>query len=228
MRLDPAGLSVTFLLMANRPALFERLHRLGWHSDMIEEWVRGLRLQPGQTILDVGCGPGMLTRRLAGMGMRATGFDQSGAMLRRAKRGGVVQQDGLAFVQGDAHSLPFEDGAYDHAIAASLVNVAANPLGVVGEMRRATAVGGTVSFLVPSAGMTAAVADYVARHRLHGFSAAALRAWASRAPKMTADEATFLLGQAGLGDITIRQLLEGMVVIATGTRVGRWPSPTLR
>ena len=69
---------------------------------------RELLAPPGATsgarLLDVGCGTGEETRALPGS---SVGLDASAAMIgEAARRGGV-------FVRGDAHALPFRDGAFD-------------------------------------------------------------------------------------------------------------------
>jgi SAM-dependent methyltransferase len=56
--------------------------------------------------LDIACGTGFLTRHLRG---DVVGLDASGRMLEVAR----AQAPQVRFEQGDALSLPFEDGAFD-------------------------------------------------------------------------------------------------------------------
>jgi SAM-dependent methyltransferase len=66
---------------------------------------------PGASVLDVGCGPGHLTHRLAELGLDATGVDLDPAMIERAvSRGG-------RYLVADAALLPFEDGAFDIVVS---------------------------------------------------------------------------------------------------------------
>jgi SAM-dependent methyltransferase len=67
---------------------------------------------PGASVLDVGCGPGHLTRRLAALGFDATGIDLDPAMIERA-----TARAGGHYLAADAASLPFEDGAFDLAVS---------------------------------------------------------------------------------------------------------------
>ena len=67
---------------------------------------------PGASVLDVGCGPGHLTRRLAARGLDATGVDLDPAMIERA-----TGRAGAEYLLADAASLPFETGTFDLAVS---------------------------------------------------------------------------------------------------------------
>lgn len=81
-----------------------------------------LALLPGERVLDVGCGSGVVTRDLARRvvpGGRVVGLDASTALLTVADE--LAAETGLAdhitWREGDARALPFGDNAFDAAIA---------------------------------------------------------------------------------------------------------------
>lgn len=79
---------------------------------IIEEARRAMEGIPVPSVLDVGCGTGMLSERLlsAFPSCRLTGVDLSPAMVERAR----ARLAGRAEVrEADAERLPFHDGAFD-------------------------------------------------------------------------------------------------------------------
>jgi SAM-dependent methyltransferase len=70
--------------------------------------------QPGERILDLGCGTGQLTQAIAESGARVTGLDSSPAMIEAARR----EFPGLPFVLADAADFSFPqpfDAVFSHA-----------------------------------------------------------------------------------------------------------------
>jgi SAM-dependent methyltransferase len=68
--------------------------------------------QPGR-VLEVGCGEGEFSERLAGeLGVEIVALDQSSRMVELARARGVDAR------VGDVQELPFEDGSFDVAVAA--------------------------------------------------------------------------------------------------------------
>lgn len=70
--------------------------------------------QPGETLLDVGCGTGWFTRRFAaGSGWNITGVDNDTARLGFARAHGRNER----YLEGDARALPFADASMDCVIS---------------------------------------------------------------------------------------------------------------
>src|SRR5436309_12098896 len=75
--------------------------------------VRAIDPRPGQRILDVATGTGMVAFALADCGAEVVGLDQSEAMLGAARTRLVRSPqvaDRVRFVPGQAERLPFADG----------------------------------------------------------------------------------------------------------------------
>lgn len=89
---------------------------------MIAEWVPRVlalvALQPGEKVLDVACGTGVLTRAAAGAvghGGSVSGVDISPDMLSLARKISDGRFSVIEWRECDAQSLPFEDRIFDVA-----------------------------------------------------------------------------------------------------------------
>ena len=76
--------------------------------------VQGLAPQPGDSLLDIGCGTGWFTRRAAADDLVATGLDPNSAWLDYAR---AHSNPALGWVEGDARDLPFADASFDHVLS---------------------------------------------------------------------------------------------------------------
>lgn len=94
-----------------------------------------LRPTPGASVLDVGCGTGYFTRRLAQTGLRATGIDPDTAAIEYAKSKTVADE---RYLVGDACALPFPDRYFDYAVAITSFCFIADPQRALTELARVT------------------------------------------------------------------------------------------
>jgi SAM-dependent methyltransferase len=107
--------------------------------------VERLGVSEGIEVLDVGTGTGNFAIPAAAAGVRVVGLDltpeQLSAARARAEESGVE----VEWVEGDAESLPFEDGRFD--IVASMFGVIFAPRHAVAaaELRRVCKRGGTIA-----------------------------------------------------------------------------------
>jgi ubiquinone/menaquinone biosynthesis C-methylase UbiE len=222
--LAPAGWTAYSLAMlALSPhRFFARLARLGWYGGMLGDWVGGLHLPPASRVLEVGCSAGSLSHALARRGHAVAGVDRSARAIRLARAAMVADPARPVFTQADARQLPFASASFDATLAASLLNVVAEPQQLVAEMARVTIPGGIVTLLFPTARLSAVAArQFTARHALAGFAAQALGLWAALARKLEPEAAERLLAAERLTDISSARYLDGMIGASTGRRSTR-------
>jgi len=77
-----------------------------------------MRLAETDNVLDVGCGAGWLSRRIAALVPegRVVGMDISDEMIRVARRTSL-EHDNLLYVTGEAREIPWEANFFTHAIS---------------------------------------------------------------------------------------------------------------
>jgi ubiquinone/menaquinone biosynthesis C-methylase UbiE len=100
---------------------------------------------PGDKMLDVGCGGGLVVCAFAQAVHHATGIDVTPAMLARGRAN--AQQKGLANVtwdRGDVKSLPYPDATFTLVVSRFTFHHFLDPLAVLKEMVRVCAPDGRV------------------------------------------------------------------------------------
>jgi SAM-dependent methyltransferase len=103
-------------------------------------------VHPGDRALDVGCGPGGLTRALADVvgASSVAAIDPSTSFVAACRE----RVPGADVRQGAAEALPFEDGAFDVVLSQLVVNFMRDADAGVAEMRRVARDGGRVGSCV--------------------------------------------------------------------------------
>jgi SAM-dependent methyltransferase len=129
-----------------RPALTRLVSRQSV-PDAILLSLAMLSPEPGDYVLDVGCGTGNFTRAIGrrlveGDGL-VVGLDLSAPMLRHAevlRRGELLNT--VRYVRGDAHRLPFADGVFDAVHCAGSLQLMPDPQRALSELVRVLKPGG--------------------------------------------------------------------------------------
>jgi SAM-dependent methyltransferase len=107
---------------------------------------------PGQRVLDVACGTGVVARTAAPLVApdgQVTAVDLNEAMLTVARRSAGDAE--VEWRQGDAGELPFDDGSVDVAVCQMALMFFPDRVRALREMRRVVRPGGKVAVCVPAA-----------------------------------------------------------------------------
>jgi SAM-dependent methyltransferase len=117
--------------------------------DYREELLRAAAVQPGESVLDVGCGCGWSTIAIARAadGGRVVGVDLSGGMLDVARTRAAEAGLAIELEQADAQVHPFETDAFDVAISSFGVMFFADVEAAFANLGRAVRPGGRVAFV---------------------------------------------------------------------------------
>jgi ubiquinone biosynthesis O-methyltransferase len=203
--------------LSELPAAYRKWREsdLGRITDRIEEKLILDLIGPvsGKGLLDVGCGDGVLSVRLAQSGADVTGLDSEPRMLvaarRRANESGVQ----VSFIEGAAQALPLDGGSFDIVVAVTMLCFVADPEHAVHEMARVLRPGGRLVI-----GDLGRWSSWAARRRIAGW----LGSMTWRAARFrTTGELRRLAFEAGLLVETVR----GAVYYPPCNLCARWLSP---
>lgn len=148
------------------PRLQRRVQRYGWDRAVVayeQGWRAQLEpaqslmlemvdLQPGERVLDVACGTGLISFRAAeavGETGAVVGTDISGQMVETARRVAAEHDvDNSSFERADAEELPFADHSFDAAVCGLGLMYVPDPVKALSEMRRVLRPGGRAAAAV--------------------------------------------------------------------------------
>jgi SAM-dependent methyltransferase len=151
--------------------------------------VRMADASPDDTVLDVACGPGLLTCAFARVVRHAVGIDITPAMLDQARQ--TQQEQGLnnvSWQSGDVRSLPYPDHHFSIVVSRFAFHHLQDPLGALKEMVRVCKPAGRV-----------VVADMApAPEKADALNAEERLRDPSHVRAMTVEELRSLFAQAGL------------------------------
>ena len=139
----------TFQLQITAAELYEQKFVPAIFAEWAPLLIDAAGISPGQSVLDVGCGTGIVARQAADqLGDTGTvvGVDLNDAMLAVARR---LRPD-IDWRKGDAGALPFPAGQFDAVLCQMALMFFPDRIAAMREMARVGRSGGVVALAVPA------------------------------------------------------------------------------
>jgi ubiquinone/menaquinone biosynthesis C-methylase UbiE len=117
------------------------------HSDITEQTLALMDLEPTDRVLDLGCGTGWASRRMASLANEVIGLDVADEMLRRAEQASAGINN-VRYVWGSAEKIPVADNSFTKVLSVESFYYYADQGKVLDELRRVTSPGGRLFILI--------------------------------------------------------------------------------
>ena len=119
------------------------------HSDITEQTLALMDLKPADRVLDLGCGTGWASRRIARVVSQGevVGLDVADEMLRRAEQTSTGFNN-VRYVWGSAESIPSSDNHFNKVLSVESFYYYADQGKALDELRRVMAPGGRLFILI--------------------------------------------------------------------------------
>jgi arsenite methyltransferase len=105
-------------------------------------------LEPGERVLDLGCGAGtdsLIAAQMVAPEGRVTAIDMTPEMLSKARAAATeMGQENVEFVEAEAERLPFADGSFDVVISNGVIDLIPDKDAVFSELFRVLEPGGRI------------------------------------------------------------------------------------
>jgi arsenite methyltransferase len=106
------------------------------------------RLEPGERVLDLGCGAGtdsLVAAQMVGPEGHVTGIDMTPEMLAKARASAAqMGAENVEFLEAEAERLPFDDASFDVVISNGVIDLIPDKDAVFSELFRVLRPGGRI------------------------------------------------------------------------------------
>ncbi len=221
-------------LFAGLPAHYDRMGALlsfGQDPRWRRALVAAIDPQPGQRVLDVACGTGLVTFALAAVdGVEVVGLDQSEDMLAGARARSRSRNGAVRFLRGEAEDLPFGDGEFDALSFTYLLRYVDDPAATLRELARVVRPGGRIAMIefgVPGDPVLRALWRAWTRFGLPSLGRLVSSAWFEVGRFLGPNIEEFharepdlpgLWRSAGIGDVRLHPMSFGAGIVMSGIR----------
>jgi ubiquinone/menaquinone biosynthesis C-methylase UbiE len=110
-----------------------------------QEFIHGLDLRPGMSVLDVACGTGNLALPAARLGLAVTGVDIAPNLIEQARENAKSEGLNVQFDEGDAENLSYADASFDAVVSMFGAMFTPRPDVTAAEMTRVVRPGGFIA-----------------------------------------------------------------------------------
>ena len=203
---DPRDRATGWQLEGSSAEAYERFLVPGMFAPWADVLVDRTAVQPGDRVLDVGCGTGIVARRAAPMVApdgAVVGLDPNEGMLAVARTATQGEAESIEWRRGEAAEIPFPDGSFDVVVSQQALQFVTDPAAAFREIRRVLDPDGRVGLAVwrpiEFNRIYATVADALERH-VSDEAAAMMR---SPFSSWDVSELRGIVREAGFPDVTV-------------------------
>ncbi len=195
----------------------------GWDR-VLASFARFLALDKEAHVLDVGCGPGSLVRKLAHEVAFAYGCDADRGMIDQAQQ--LANEESLSNVEfrvGALPDLPYTSDRFDVVTATNVIFLQRDPQAALRGMVHVCKLGGIVAMLNPSPQMNVASATaYADKRGLIEFNRVTFINWGNAAEqnhRFSEAQITEMFETSGLSGIVIEAKIGGLALLAKAKKL---------
>lgn len=203
-----------------------------WRATIVEQ----IAAQPGQRVLDVATGTGLVAEALVRRwGCAVVGVDQSPQMLGAARsrlRHDLTLAGHVTLMEAEAERLPFQDGEFDHLTFTYLLRYVEDPQATMRELARVVRPGGRIASLefgVPGTQPWRALWDLYTHVGLPGLGRLVSREWSQTGSflarsipdfyaRHTVSDVAEMWRKAGIDAVSARAMSLGGGLVMWGSR----------
>jgi ubiquinone/menaquinone biosynthesis C-methylase UbiE len=110
------------------------------------EWIEGM--QPGRSVLEIGCGIGLDAHRMAKHGLNVTGVDLTDVAIQTVQSRFAAEGLKGRFLTADATDLPFPDESFDYVYSFGVLHHVQDTVKSIAEVRRVLKTGGEARIML--------------------------------------------------------------------------------